>query len=63
LRRDLSKVGRDDYDAVCITHLDDDHCKGFGGFFWLRHAKPYQDEDRIRINELWVPAAAILEGP
>jgi hypothetical protein len=61
LRRDLSKARRDDYDAVCITHLDDDHCNGFGGFFWLRHAKAYQGEYRIRINELWVPAAAILE--
>jgi hypothetical protein len=61
LRRDLSKAGRDYYDAVCITHLDDDHCKGFGDFFWLRHAKTYQDGNRIRINELWVPAAAILE--
>jgi hypothetical protein len=61
LRRDLSKARRDDYDAVCITHLDDDHCKGFGDFFWLRHAKAYQGDDRIRIGELWVPAAAILE--
>jgi hypothetical protein len=61
LRRDLSKAGRDYFDAVCITHLDDDHCKGFGEFFWLAHAKAYQDDSRIRINELWVPAAAILE--
>jgi hypothetical protein len=61
LRRDLAKARRDYYDSVCITHLDDDHCKGFGDFFWLRHAKAYQDEDRIKINELWVPAAAILE--
>ncbi len=61
LRRDLSKVGRDYYDAVCITHIDNDHCKGFGEFFWLEHAKAYQDDDRIRINELWVPAAAVME--
>jgi hypothetical protein len=61
LRRDLAKNERNYYDAVCITHLDDDHCKGFGEFFWLRHAKTYQDGDRIRINELWVPAGAILE--
>lgn len=61
LRRDLSKAGRNDYDAVCITHIDDDHCKGFGDFFWLRHAKTYQGKDRIRINDLWVPASAILE--
>jgi hypothetical protein len=61
LRRDLSKARRDYFDAVCITHLDDDHCKGFGEFFWLRHAQAYQDDKRIHINELWVPAAAITE--
>jgi hypothetical protein len=61
LRRDLAKAKRNHYDAVCITHLDDDHCKGFGDFFWLRHAKVYQDDDRTRINELWVPACALLE--
>ncbi len=61
LRRDLSKAGRDHYDAVCITHIDNDHCKGFGKFFWLEHAKAYQDDDRIRITELWVPAAAVME--
>ncbi|MCY4025390.1 MAG: hypothetical protein OXH75_03640 [Acidobacteria bacterium] len=61
LRRDLRRARRDFYDAVCITHLDTDHCKGFGDFFWLKHAKMYQDDSRIRINELWVPAAAVLE--
>ncbi|MBE0705373.1 MAG: hypothetical protein IH582_19810 [Afipia sp.] len=61
LRRDLAKARRNYYDAVCITHLDDDHCCGFGDFFWLEHAKAYQDDDRIRITELWVPAAAICE--
>ena len=61
LRRDLSKARRNDYDAVCITHLDDDHCKGFGEFFWLEHAKAYQDDDRVRIKELWIPAAALTE--
>jgi hypothetical protein len=62
LRRDLAKANRNYFDAVCITHLDEDHCKGFGEFFWLRHAAPYQADDRIRINELWVPAAAVTEG-
>jgi hypothetical protein len=61
LRRDLSKTRRNNYDAVCITHLDVDHCKGFGEFFWLEHAKAYQDDDRIHIDELWVPAAALTE--
>jgi len=47
--------------ALCITHVDDDHCHGFGEVFWLEHAKKYQDDDRIKVDELWVPAAAILE--
>ena len=61
LRRDLTKSRRNDYDAVCITHTDKDHCKGFGDFFWLEHAATYQNDDRVRIKELWVPAAAIME--
>ena len=61
LRQDLRKAGRDYHDVVCITHTDSDHCKGFGDFFWLDHAARYQGEGRIKINELWVPAAAILE--
>ena len=61
LRRDLKKAGRDYFNAVCITHTDSDHCKGFSEFFWLEHAAKYQDDDRIKIKELWVPAAAILE--
>ncbi len=61
LRIDLRKHGRSHYDAVCITHVDADHCKGFGEFFHLEHAKRYQGEGRIGIAELWVPAAAVLE--
>ena len=61
LRRDLRKARRDYYDAVSITHVDSDHCKGFGDFFWLEHAKVYQDDNRIKISDLWVPAAAVLE--
>ncbi|MEM0949134.1 MAG: hypothetical protein AAGK37_17185 [Pseudomonadota bacterium] len=61
LRRDLHKAGRDYFDAVCITHTDTDHCKGFGDFFWLDHAALYQGKGRVKIRELWVPAAAILE--
>ena len=61
LRRDLSKARRDYYDGVCITHIDNDHCKGFDKFFWLEHAKKYQDDNRIKIRDLWVPAAAVLE--
>lgn len=61
LRRDLRKSGRKSFDAVCITHVDEDHCYGFGEFFWLEHAVKYQSHNRIKIGELWVPAAAVLE--
>lgn len=61
LRADLRAAKRDNYDVVCFTHLDDDHCCGSGDFFWLEHAVKYQGSDRIKIKELWVPAAAILE--
>lgn len=30
-------------------------------FFYLEHAKKYQNGDRIKIKELWVPAAMITE--
>lgn len=61
LKADLRTAKRDNYDVVCFTHLDDDHCSGAGDFFWLDHAAKYQGEGRIKIKELWVPAAAILE--
>ena len=61
LRSDLRAAQRDYYNVVGYTHLDDDHCRGSGDFFWFEHAAKYQTEDRIKIRELWVPAAAILE--
>ena len=61
LRRDLRKARRDRHDVVCITHLDGDHCKGFGEFLWLDQADKHQDGERIRAEELWVPVGAILE--
>jgi hypothetical protein len=61
LRGDLTKAGRSYYDVVGFTHLDTDHIKGSTEFFYLDHAEKYQGPDRIKINELWVPAAAIVE--
>jgi len=61
LKADLRAAGRDDYDVVCFTHLDDDHCCDSSKFFQFDHAAKYQGEDRIKIKELWVPAAAICE--
>lgn len=61
LRRELTKVGRRTFDAVAFTHLDDDHVTGAPDFFFLEHAAKYQGGERIGIEELWVPAAAIIE--
>ena len=61
LRDDLEEAEKDSYDVVAFTHADEDHIKGFSEFFYLEHAQKYQDEDRIKIDILWVPAAIILE--
>ena len=42
-------------------HGDKDHIAHSTEFFELLHAKKYQGNGRIKINELWVPAAMILE--
>jgi hypothetical protein len=65
LRKDLEACKRDYYDVVAFTHLDDDHIRGASNFFYLEHARKYQEnvDGRIRtkIRELWVPAAVITE--
>ena len=53
--------GRDGFDVLALTHLDDDHIANSTDFFFLEHAKKYQSDERKRIGVLWVPAAAILE--
>lgn len=61
LKDDLKKAGRDYFDAVAFTHGDLDHIQGSTEFFELQHAKKYQGEGRIKIRQLWVPAAMLLE--
>ena len=61
LREDLEEAEKDSYDVVAFTHADKDHTKGLSKFFYLEHAEKYQDEERIKIDTLWVPAAIILE--
>ena len=61
LSAELATAGRKGFDVVALTHLDDDHIANSTEFFYLEHAKKYQDYHRKRIDELWVPAAAILE--
>jgi hypothetical protein len=61
LKVDLKDAKRQDFDVVAFTHADDDHIHGFSEFFYLEHAGKYQDKDRIKIKDLWVPAAIITE--
>lgn len=61
LRKLLEKNKQTGFRVVCFSHLDDDHVKGMSDFFWLEHAQKYQAKDRPKIEELWVPAAAITE--
>ena len=58
---ELAAAERDGFDILALTHLDDDHIANSTEFFFLEHAKKYQDAGRKRIAVLWVPAAAILE--
>lgn len=60
LRKDLGS-DTESLDVVAFTHLDSDHTKGSTEFFHLDHATKYQGEGRLKIGELWVPAAAIVE--
>ena len=61
LTDELKKAKRDDYDIVAFTHADRDHIQGSTEFFELQHAEKYQGNGRIKINELWVPAAMVIE--
>lgn len=61
LKDDLKKADRDYFDVVAFTHADLDHIQRSTDFFELQHAKKYQGEGRIKIRELWVPAAMLLE--
>jgi hypothetical protein len=61
LSDELNKAKRDFFDVVAFSHGDKDHIENSTDYFELRHAKKYQGDGRIKINELWVPAAMILE--
>ncbi len=58
---DLEDCDRDSFDVVAFTHLDEDHYKRSTEFFWFKHDKKHQGDDRIKIETMWVPAAVITE--
>lgn len=61
LKAELKAAKRDYFDVVAFTHADRDHIQGSTDFFELQHADKYQGGGRIKIRELWVPAAILLE--
>ncbi len=61
LREELYDAQRASFRVVAFTHLDDDHICGARDFFWFDYATSLQSEDRVKIDELWVPAAAVTE--
>jgi hypothetical protein len=62
LRKDLKDAKRSGYEVFAVTHLDNDHTCKADEFFYLDHAKTYQEGDRAKIGTLWVPAGVILES-
>jgi hypothetical protein len=62
LKDELDKEKRDYMDVVAFTHGDNDHICNSTEFFELLYCSKYQGKDRIKIKELWVPAAMILEN-
>lgn len=61
LRDQLKKAKRDYLDVVAFTHGDKDHIANSTEFFELQYAEKYQGNGRIKIRELWISAAMILE--
>ena len=61
LKEELEDAGRDNFDVVAFTHADTDHISGCTDFFELRHAVKYQGNGRVKIQEMWIPAALLIE--
>lgn len=61
LTKKIKDAKKKSFDVVAFTHADKDHISGSTEFFYLEHANKYQGEGRIPIDELWVPAAMLLE--
>ena len=49
-------------DLAVFSHADDDHVHGFEELFWLEHAKTYQSDERIKVEEIHVPAILVTEA-
>lgn len=63
LKKELKEAKRDYFDVVAFTHADLDHIQGSTDFFELEHADKYCGNERIKMRQLWVPAAMLLDRP
>jgi len=61
LKNELKNTEQVHFDVVAFTHADVDHISGSTEFFELQHAVKYQGDGRIKISQLWMPAAMLLE--
>jgi hypothetical protein len=61
LTKDLTDAKRDYFDIVAFSHLDKDHICGSTEFFYFEHSTKLQGTGRIKMTELWVPAAVLVE--
>lgn len=50
-----------EFDVVMFSHSHEDHVKGAASFFWFDHATKYQSDGRVKIKELWVSSAFIID--
>jgi hypothetical protein len=62
IKKELDDAKRDYFDVVAFTHADLDHIQGSTDFFELEHANKYKGNGRIKIKELWMPAAMLIES-
>ena len=49
------------FEVVMFTHPHEDHVKGASDFFYFEHADKYKSNSRVKIKELWVSAAFLLD--
>lgn len=49
------------FEVVMFTHPHEDHVKGASDIFYFEYADKYKSEGRIKIDELWISAAFLLD--
>lgn len=62
IKKTLKEAQKDTLEVLAFTHADKDHIEGSTEFFHLEHASKYQGDGRIKVDQLWVPAAMLLES-